>query len=76
MLALTFANAADYDKIQEDDSIAILGLTSFAPGKQLTIELTHKDGSKESFAVNHTYNDGQIGWFKAGSALNLIGGQA
>lgn len=75
MLALTFANPADYDKIQEEDVIDILGLTSFAPGKPLTIQLTHKDGSVDSFPVNHTYNEGQIGWFKAGSALNLIGGK-
>jgi len=73
MLALTFANPADYDKIQEDDSIDVLGLTTFAPGVQLTIALTHKDGSKEEFKVNHSYNAPQIEWFKAGSALNLMG---
>ncbi|MCX6351866.1 MAG: aconitase family protein, partial [Bacteroidetes bacterium] len=72
MLALTFANADDYTKIQEDDKISITGLTSFAAGKPLTIVLNHKDGSSESFPVNHTYNDIQIEWFKAGSALNLI----
>ncbi|WP_226390429.1 aconitate hydratase [Penaeicola halotolerans] len=72
MLALTFANPADYDKIQEDDNIDILGLTSFAPGVPLTVVLNHKDGSKDEIKVNHTYNEGQIGWFKAGSALNLI----
>ena len=72
MLAITFANPADYDKIQEDDTIAIKGLTAFAPGKQLTVELSHKDGSVESFAVNHTYNSQQIEWFKAGGALNII----
>jgi aconitate hydratase len=72
MLALTFANEADYDKIQENDSINIVGLGSFAPEKQLTIELVHADGSKESFAVNHTYNAQQIEWFKAGGALNII----
>ncbi|MBX3102676.1 MAG: aconitate hydratase [Bacteroidetes bacterium] len=76
MLGLTFANPADYDKIQEDDAIDILGLTSFAPGKQLTIRLTHNDGSQEEFPVNHTYNAQQIEWFKAGSALNLIKSQA
>jgi len=76
MLGLTFANVADYDKIQEDDSIAILGLETFTTGVPLTIELTHKDGTKEQFAVNHSYNEGQIGWFHAGSALNLIGQQA
>ncbi|MEN9386817.1 MAG: Aconitate hydratase [Bacteroidota bacterium] len=72
MLALTFANEADYDKIQENDSINIVGLGSFAPEKQLTIELVHADGSKDSFAVNHTYNAQQIEWFKAGGALNII----
>lgn len=72
MLALTFANPADYDLIQEDDSIDILGLTEFAPGKPLTVVLNHADGSKNEIKVNHTYNEGQIGWFKAGSALNLI----
>ncbi|HEX8530674.1 MAG TPA: aconitase family protein, partial [Cytophagales bacterium] len=73
MLALTFANPADYDKILEDDSIDIVGLTTFAPGVQLTVVLNHKDGSKDMIPVNHTYNEGQIEWFKAGSALNLIG---
>ena len=72
MLALTFANEADYDKIQEDDSINIVGLGSFAPEKSLTIELVHADGSSDSFAVNHTYNEQQIEWFKAGGALNII----
>ncbi len=72
MLALTFENPSDYDKIQEDDSIDITGLTSFAPGKQLTIVLNHADGTSESFPVNHTYNEQQIEWFKAGSALNII----
>lgn len=72
MLALTFTNEADYDKIQEDDDIAILGLTSFAPNKNLVVELTHKDGSKESFEVNHSYNQQQIEWFRAGGALNII----
>jgi len=72
MLALTFANPSDYDLIQEDDAIDILGLISFAPGKPLTVVLNHKDGSKHEIQVNHTYNEGQIGWFKAGSALNLI----
>jgi aconitate hydratase len=72
MLALTFANEADYDKIQENDSISILGLGSFAPEKPLTIELLHADGSKDSFNVNHTYNAQQIEWFKAGGALNII----
>jgi aconitate hydratase len=72
MLGLTFANEADYDKIQEDDTFNFVDLTSFAPNKPLTIELVHSDGSKETILANHTYNDGQIEWFKAGSALNLI----
>jgi len=72
MLALTFVNKADYDKIQEDDTISINGLCRFESGKNLTLELTHKNGSKEWFEVQHTYNEAQIAWFKAGSALNLI----
>lgn len=72
MLALTFANEADYDKIQEDDTINFLDLTEFAPGKPLTLEFVHADGSKDTIMTNHTYNEGQIEWFKAGSALNLI----
>jgi aconitate hydratase len=72
MLALTFNNKADYDKIKEDDTINIEGLTSFAPGKPLSIVLNHSDGSTETIAVNHTYNDQQIEWFKAGGALNII----
>lgn len=72
MLALTFVDKTDYEKIQEDDSIDILGLKEFAPGKPLTIALHHKDGSTEKFNVNHSYNEQQIEWFKAGSALNII----
>ena len=72
MLALTFANPEDYDRIQEDDTIDIVGLTEFAPGKALKVVLTHADGSSVSFAVNHTYNAQQIEWFKAGGALNII----
>lgn len=72
MLALTFSNPADYDLIQEDDTIDIVGLTEFAPGKQLTVVCHHSDGSSHDIKVNHTYNEGQIGWFRAGSALNLI----
>lgn len=72
MLALTFVNKDDYDKIQEDDTIDILGLTTFSPGKNLIIRLTHKDGSVESFEVAHSYNEQQIEWFKAGGALNII----
>lgn len=76
MLALTFANKEDYDKIQENDTIDIVGLTEFAPGKPLTVVLHHKDGSVDQFPVLHTYNEQQIEWFKAGSALNLIKAQA
>ena len=72
MLALTFASEADYDKIQEDDTINFVDLASFAPGKPLTIQLVHADGSTETIMANHTYNSQQIDWFRAGSALNLI----
>ncbi|WP_177764228.1 aconitate hydratase [Flavobacterium sp. I3-2] len=72
MLALTFANEADYDKILEDDTINFLDLVDFAPGKTLTLEFVHKDGSKDLIVANHSYNEQQIEWFKAGSALNLI----
>lgn len=72
MLGLTFVDPADYDKIQEDDTIDLLGLTEFAPGKNLTVKLTHADGSTEQFEVAHTYNEAQIAWFHAGSALNKI----
>jgi aconitate hydratase len=72
MLALTFANNTDYDKILEDDSFDINGLNEFAPGKQLSICLNHANGSKETIMVNHTYNQQQIEWFKAGGALNII----
>jgi aconitate hydratase len=72
MLGITFDNKDDYDKIQEDDSIDITGLTSFSVNKPLVIHLNHKDGTSESFLVNHTYNEQQIEWFKAGGALNII----
>jgi aconitate hydratase len=72
MLAITFANPADYDKICEDDIIDILGLDDFQPGKALKVVLHHADGRSETFAVNHTYNEAQIGWYQAGGALNLI----
>lgn len=72
MLALTFADKADYDKIKEDDTMDILGLTSFAPNAALTIALHHADGTSEEIKVNHTYNAQQIEWFKAGGALNII----
>ncbi len=75
MLALTFANKEDYNKILEDDIIEINGLTSFSPGVQLTVVLNHADGSKDEIKVNHTYNESQIEWFKAGGALNIIRSQ-
>jgi len=72
MLGLTFANEADYDLIKEDDTFNFVDLEGFAPGKQLTLEVVHADGSTDSIMLNHTYNAQQIDWFKAGSALNLI----
>jgi aconitate hydratase len=72
MLALTFDNKEDYDKVQEDDNIDIVGLSTFAPGKPLTMVLNHKNGSKDQITLNHTYNEQQIAWFKAGGALNVI----
>jgi aconitate hydratase len=72
MLGLTFADKADYDKVQEDDLIDITGLTDFVPGKQLIMILHHTSGKNEKIKLNHTYNKQQIEWFKAGSALNLI----
>ena len=70
MLAVTFADKADYDKIQEHDLITVGGLAAFAPGRNLTVTVHHEDGSKDTFEVQHTYNEQQIGWFRAGSALN------
>lgn len=72
MLALTFENPSDYDKIEESDQISVLDLQQFAPGKPLTLEIKHKDGSKQTIRALHTYAQNQIEWFKAGSALNLI----
>lgn len=72
MLALTFANEADYDKIQEDDTFNFIDLKEFAPNKPLTLQVVHADGSVDNIIANHSYNQGQIGWFVAGSALNLI----
>lgn len=72
MLGLTFANKEDYDSVQENDVIDITGLKDFAPGKQLTMVLHHTDGKMDKIKLNHTYNQQQIEWFKAGSALNLI----
>jgi aconitate hydratase len=75
MLALTFSNVADYEKIHEDDLIDIIGLSSFAPGVQLTMVFNHTDGTSDEIKVNHTYNENQIEWFKAGGALNIIRAQ-
>jgi len=75
MLAFTFADKADYDKIQQDDIMDIIGLETFSPAVDLTIVLHHKDGTNEQFQVNHTYNDLQINWFKSGSALNYLAGK-
>lgn len=72
MLGITFDNESDYDKILEDDTLDLIDLDSFAPDKQLTLKLNHADGSSEEIKVNHTYNQQQIEWFRAGSALNLI----
>ena len=72
MLALTFATKEDYDKILEDDTISIVGLTSFAPNKALHVVLNHADGTIDTILANHTYNEQQIEWFKAGGALNII----
>jgi aconitate hydratase len=72
MLGVTFANKDDYNRILEDDIIDIMGVENFTPGKQLEVILKHKDGTSESFLVNHTYNEQQIEWFKAGGALNII----
>jgi aconitate hydratase len=76
MLALTFADKDDYDKILEGDTIDIIGLTEFAPDQPLTLVLHHADGTTEEFAVNHSYNAQQIEWFKAGGALNIIRAEA
>jgi aconitate hydratase len=72
MLGLTFENEADYDLVQEDDTINLIDLNAFAPDKPITIQLVHADGSTDTFKALHTYNEQQIEWFKAGSALNLI----
>ena len=70
MLAVTFADKADYDRIREHDLISVVGLKEFSPGRNLEVILHHEDGTEERFAVQHTYNEQQIGWFRAGSALN------
>lgn len=72
VLALTFSDKEDYNKILENDRIDISGLKDFSPGKQLTVLLNHSNGKQEKIMVDHSYNESQIEWFKAGSALNLI----
>jgi len=76
MLALTFANPEDYDKIKGTDKVDIRGLESFAPGKNLTLVVRHKEGGVEEIELAHSFNEGQIEWFKAGSALNLMAAKA
>jgi aconitate hydratase len=72
MLALTFANKEDYEKVQEDDTIDVIGLTSFTPGVALKVVLNHIDGTSDTIEANHSYNAQQIEWFKSGGALNVI----
>jgi aconitate hydratase len=76
MLALTFANKEDYNLVQEDDHIDVIGLTTFTPGQSLQVVLHHADGSTDTIEANHSYNQQQIEWFKAGGALNVIRSQA
>ena len=72
MLALTFTNKDDYNKIQEHDLLSVVGLDGFAPGKPLQVIVKHEDGTEDSFLASHTYNEMQIGWFKVGGALNTF----
>ena len=72
ILALTFGNPDDYDKIQEDDKISLLGLNNLEPEKPIACVLFHNDGSKDEISLEHSYNKSQIEWFKAGSALNVL----
>jgi aconitate hydratase len=72
LLALTFADKSDYEKIREDDHISIVDIHNFEPGKPLTATLYHSDGTQDSFQVNHTFNDLQIKWYQAGCALNYL----
>ena len=72
ILPLTFADPADYEKVQETDRVSVSGLSDLAPGRNLKVTLHHADGSRESFEVTHTLNAEQIEWFRAGSALNLL----
>ena len=72
MLALTFVKESDYDLIKEDDTFNFVDIAKFAPGKPLSIEVVHADGGKDTIMAAHTYNESQIGWFREGSALNVI----
>ncbi len=72
ILALTFADPADYDKIRVDDRVSVTGLNEFEPSKPLKLEIRHTDGTTETAELHHTFSESQIEWFKAGSALNLI----
>ena len=72
MLAFTFVNPADYNLVRQDDLVDIQGFDTFQPGKNLLVVLNHADGTQDRFEVNHTYNEAQIEWLKAGSALNKI----
>ncbi|KAJ3505754.1 hypothetical protein NLJ89_g7249 [Agrocybe chaxingu] len=76
MLAFTFANPDDYDKVQGTDRVTIEGLETFSPGKNLFMLAKHKDGSEDRIELAHSFNEGQIEWFKAGSALNLMAAKA
>ena len=75
MLGLTFVTESDYDKILENDVISTLNLDDFAPGKTISLEFKHEDGTADIIECNHTYNNNQIDWFRAGSALNMISAQ-
>lgn len=72
LLPLTFSNASDYDKIRPDDKVSLVGLAQLSPGKPVRCIIKHSDGSSDEISLNHTMNEGQIEWFKAGSALNRM----
>jgi len=76
MLALTFVDPADYDKVRPSDKVTIEGLETFVPGVNLTLIAKHEDGTQDKISLAHTFNEGQIEWFKAGSALNLMAAKA
>jgi aconitate hydratase len=76
LLALTFADEADYERIRPDDRIGLTGLAGLAPGRPVECRIAHADGTAERIALNHSYSTGQLAWFRAGSALNLFHGRA